>query len=120
MNKLIYLPILLITVLLGACSKEPTDLDGLLDGDIIMDASLYHPENFLVSAKYPNPSPDDLNKHVLIAIHGYSASTFEWQEFQDYSDTLGPYRVSQVLLDGHGRTYEDFKKFNLERLELCH
>ncbi len=109
MNKLIYLPLIIVAILLGSCTKEPTDLDGLLDGDIIMDASLYAPEDYLISVKYPNPSVDDLNKHILIAIHGFSASTFEWQEFQDYSDTLGPYRVSQVLLDGHGRTYEDFK-----------
>jgi carboxylesterase len=95
-------------VLTTSCDKEPPITDAMLDGNIIFDPSLYNPDSFLVSAKYPTPSADDLSRHVLIAIHGYSASTFEWQEFQDWS-TDSSYRISQVLLDGHGRTYADFK-----------
>jgi hypothetical protein len=34
-----------------------------------------------VSAKYPNPTATDLDKHIILAVHGYSATTFEWQEF---------------------------------------
>jgi carboxylesterase len=47
-----------------------------------------------------------LDKHIILAVHGYSASTFEWQEFGQLR--LLP-RISQVLLDGHGRDYESFK-----------
>ncbi len=109
MNKLTYLAILCISICMTSCG-DPEDISkDLLDGNVIFDASIYQPEKFLVSAKYPNPTLSDLNKHILIAVHGYSATTFEWQEFQDYSDPNGPYRVSQVLLDGHGRTYSDFK-----------
>lgn len=104
--KLIYFLIIPILCCVGC---EPTITDDLLDGDIIFDPSLYDPESYLISKKYPTPSAEDLNKHILIAIHGYSASTFEWQEFQDWTDTNANYRVSQVLLGGHGRTYEDFK-----------
>lgn len=97
------------------CDKQPDITDDLLDGDVIFDASLYTPENFLVSAKYPNPSADDLDRHVIIAAHGYSASTFEWQEFADWSaQNQERYRVSQVLLGGHGRTYEEFKNSSWE------
>ncbi|MGB1003991.1 MAG: alpha/beta hydrolase [Salibacteraceae bacterium] len=94
---------------LVSCEPDKNAMDDLLDGEIIFDASLYKPEEFLVSEKYPSPTASDLEKHILIAVHGYSASTFEWQEFQDWTDTTGNYRVSQVLLDGHGRTYDDFK-----------
>jgi carboxylesterase len=80
----------------------------MLDSDKVFDASLNNPSKYLVSARYPNPTPDDLKKHVIIAIHGYSATTFEWDEFREWSKDSS-YRVSEVLLGGHGRTYEAFK-----------
>jgi hypothetical protein len=36
-----------------------------------------------VSAKYLIPATD-LDKHIILAVHGYSATTFEWQEFADW------------------------------------
>lgn len=113
MNKLVYIILIGFTFLFPHC-KDPEITNDLLDGDVIFDASLYQPENFLVSAKYPNPTPDDLNRHILIAVHGYSASTFEWQEFQDWSANQNSYRTSQVLLGGHGRSYADFKEASWE------
>jgi carboxylesterase len=62
-----------------------------------------------VSAKYPNPTASDLDKHIILAVHGYSATTFEWQEFADWSAPSSSYRISQVLLDGHGRDYGRLK-----------
>ncbi|RUA29675.1 MAG: esterase, partial [Bacteroidetes bacterium] len=64
---------------------------------------------YLVSVRYPNPTTAQINTPVLIAAHGYSATTFEWDDFRDYADSKGGVFVSQVLLGGHGRTYEDFK-----------
>ncbi|ERM80967.1 hypothetical protein P872_10990 [Rhodonellum psychrophilum GCM71 = DSM 17998] len=107
-NILIAGPLFLTASLFFACSDAPEITDSLLDGDVLFDPSLYAPEEYLVSAKFPNPSADDLDKHILIASHGYSASTFEWQEFVDWSADAD-YRVSSLLLDGHGRTYGDFK-----------
>jgi carboxylesterase len=37
-----------------------------------------------VSEKYPNPTASDLDKHIILAVHGYSASTFG-EEFADWS-----------------------------------
>lgn len=108
MNKSILTLLFAATFICTGCQPEITD--DLLDGNIIFDASLYKPEEFLVSAKYPNPTQADLNRHILIAVHGYSASTFEWQEFQNWTGENKPYRISQVLLGGHGRTYADFKE----------
>jgi carboxylesterase len=48
---------------------------------------------------------------IILAIHGYSATTFEWDEFRDYSVNAN-YRISQVLLGGHGRDYQTFKASN--------
>lgn len=99
---------ILLGLLLMGCDKTPPIEDYMLDGDIIFDPSLNNPEDFLVSAKYPNPTPEDLARPIIIAAHGYTASTFEWSEFQEWSQD-STYRISQVLLGGHGRTYEDFK-----------
>lgn len=100
--------------LLGICvflmhsCRKPNITDDLLDGPVIFDPSLFNPEAYLVSAKYPNPTPEDLEKHVILTIHGYTASTFEWMEFSDWSADK-PYRISHILLGGHGRDYFDFK-----------
>lgn len=106
MNKLILI-LACILAMTSSCRK-PQITDDLLDGDVIFDPSLYNPEDYLVSAKYPHPTAEDLDRHIILAIHGYSATTFEWKEFADWSDGQ-PYRVSQVLLDGHGRDYDSFK-----------
>ncbi|SHF73502.1 carboxylesterase [Flavobacterium fluvii] len=107
MNKLSLFFLFAFTTLFYSCGG-PDITDDLLDGDVIFDPSLYNPEQFLVSAKYPVPTTDDLNKHIILVIHGYSATTFEWQEFKDWSNE-STYRISQVLLDGHGRDYNSFK-----------
>lgn len=102
------LPVLLLVLLFSACDKTPEFDDHMLDSDIVFDPSLNNPDEYLVSAKYPEPTSADLDKHILIAVHGFTASTFEWSEFREWSvDTT--YRISQVLLGGHGRTYDDFK-----------
>jgi carboxylesterase len=107
MNKLYHFLLFVLTTLTFSCS-DPKITDDLLDGKVIFDPSLYNPGQFLVSAKYPTPTPEDLNKHIILVIHGYSATTFEWQEFKDWSNESN-YRISQVLLGGHGRDYEAFK-----------
>jgi carboxylesterase len=108
MNKSNLLIVFLIAIVSYSCS-DPAITDDLLDGNVIFDPSLYNPEQFLVSAKYPNPTAADLDKHIILAIHGYSATTFEWQEFANWSAPSSSYRISQVLLDGHGRDYGSFK-----------
>jgi len=107
---------LLLGGLVFGCDATPPIEDYMLDGAIIFDPSINDPAAFLVSAKYPSPSAADLEKHIIIAAHGYTASTFEWSEFQEWS-TDSTYRISQVLLGGHGTTYEDFKAASWEDWE---
>jgi carboxylesterase len=97
--------------LLLACSKQPSiDNETMLDGNKIKDPSVEHPEKYLVSFAIPNPTALEKQKPVIIAVHGYSATTYEWNEFRAWSESVGKYLVSQVLLGGHGRDYETFKK----------
>ncbi|MDX9747832.1 MAG: hypothetical protein RBT57_04965 [Paludibacter sp.] len=102
--------LLLMAFALVACNPQP-DIDDatMLDGTQINDLSLYKPEKYLVSAAIPNPTEQQKNTPVLIAAHGYSATTFEWDELREYADSKGTFLVSQVLLGGHGRDFADFK-----------
>lgn len=97
-----------VSISFFSCDKEPVFQDYMLDNEITFDPSINNPEAFLVSAQYPSPTTEDLEKHIIIAVHGYTASTFEWSEFREWS-TDPNYRISQVLLGGHGTSYEDFK-----------
>ncbi len=109
----LFLPItILMVILLGfsSCSKSPEiDDNTMLDGNQIFDPSLYDSAKYLVSVAIENPTTLQINTPVVIAAHGYSASTFEWDDFRAFTDQKGGVLISQVLLGGHGRTYEDFK-----------
>ncbi|WP_240625901.1 alpha/beta hydrolase [Spirosoma pollinicola] len=101
---------LLVLVVIGlACSLEPTITKEMLDSGTLFDPSLYNPEKYLVSKSIPNPTPEQAKKPVIIACHGYSASTFEWDEFRNWSTGRTDFYLSQVLLGGHGRSYDEFK-----------
>jgi carboxylesterase len=113
--NIFFMALAIVALGFSACSKSP-DINNatMLDGDQIFDPSLYNPTKYLVSAKIANPSSAQKNSPVVIAVHGYSATTFEWDEFRTYADSKGNILVSQVLLGGHGRTYEEFKKSTWE------
>lgn len=102
---------LLIIFLLTSCS-DPDIEEGILDSVEIVDASILNPENYHLSSKIPSPTNDDLNTPVIIAVHGFSASTFEWDELKKYindNNLSDEVYISQVLLGGHGRSFKDFK-----------
>ncbi|MFT2009962.1 alpha/beta hydrolase [Pontibacter sp. 13R65] len=103
--------LLLFTVLLSvACSKDPDIEAHMLDSGLKFDQSIYEPEKFLVSYANPNPNPAEAQRPVLIAIHGYSASTFEWNELRTWAGNRTDFAISQVLMGGHGRDYQTFKE----------
>lgn len=101
------------------CSKEgampPINETLDLDGRIINDSSLSYPKLYLLSAAIENPTPADLKKPVIILAHGFSATTFEWQEFKEFSQINKDFYTSQVLLGAHGRDYADFKNGTWEQ-----
>jgi len=100
---------LLLSLSFAACNKTPDITDDMLDGEKIFDPSLYDSAKYLVSVAIENPTTAQINTPVLIAAHGYSATTYEWDDFRTYADAKGGLLISQVLLGGHGRTYDDFK-----------
>ena len=105
--------LIFVISLLTACKKSdslpPIDNSIDLDGTTINDSSILYPEKFLISKAYPSYSFIDKSKPVLIAVHGFSATTFEWLEYRDFLKTQSNVLISLVLLGGHGRDYSDFK-----------
>jgi carboxylesterase len=100
---------LFLSLVLFSCADPSEISDEFLDGKILLDPSLLNPENYLTSLRNPNPNSIEASRPVFILCHGYSASTFEWSEFIEWSGVTNAYYTSSVLLGGHGRSYEDFK-----------
>lgn len=92
----------------------PIDESVDLDGTRINDSSLLLPSNYLLSAAITNPTATDLETPVIIAVHGFTATTFEWAEFNDFAKGKGDIYVSRVLLGAHGRNYTVFKHADWE------
>lgn len=63
-------------------------------------------EKSLISSK--NISKKD-NKIVYIAVHGYTASTFEFKELKEFLEHDKDILISSILLGGHGESYSVFK-----------
>ena len=99
----------LLVVLLVACNSTPTIDNSMLDAGLVSYAIPDSLAKHLVSNYIPNPTELQKNTPVIIAAHGYTATTFEWDELRAYANNNGTFYVSQVLLGGHGRSYADFK-----------
>ena len=117
-NKISQLLVGVLLVISG-CSKEgalpPINENLDLDGRLINDSSLLFPQLYLQSAAIENPTTAHLETPVIILAHGFSATTFEWQEFKEYSNITKDFFTSQVLLGSHGRDYTDFKNGTWEQ-----
>ena len=99
--------IIIVTGLLAGCGITPIEYDEtMLDGSTIRDTSFTDP-TFLLST-HPELDTFDRKNPVIICAHGYTASTFEWQEFRDYVHEDGRAYTSLVLLGGHGRSIDEF------------
>ncbi len=105
----------LLIMIVAGCGN-PDIQPGMLDGDQIFDPSLNDPSQFLLSVNKPNPNASEAATPVLIMSHGYTATTFEWQEFKDWANINYPtdFFTSQILLGGHGSSYEEFKESSWE------
>jgi carboxylesterase len=113
---------LLAVTLLAGCELTPVECNAecqaeWMDGSIMNDSSfagLDSNHRYLVS-KRPDSLPPSVKDTipVIIAAHGYTASTFEWLELRRFAgDTVpgAPALVSLVLLGGHGRDIEQFEE----------
>jgi carboxylesterase len=95
-------------LVLGGCGDAMEYEDHWLDGPEVFDPSLNDPD-YLLSTR-PGITAADLTRPVIIAAHGFTASTFEWKEFREYAEAHSDVLVSLVLLGGHGRTLEEFRE----------
>lgn len=90
------------------CSTPFEFEDDWLESPSMTDPSLTDPD-FRISTR-PGLTAADRSKPVIITAHGFTASTFEWEEFHEFTEQDGSVLVSRVLLGGHGRTMAEFKK----------
>jgi carboxylesterase len=98
--------LLLAAALLAACDSPMAWEDDWMDGPEVQDPSLNDP-GYLLSTR-PGTTAADRDRPVIVAVHGFTASTYEWGEFREYAEANGAL-VSLVLLGGHGRSVEDFR-----------
>jgi len=110
-NKSSYL-FIFFTLILVSCNNTPNIQDSMLDSGKVSYAIPDSLHKHLVSEYMSNPTPSQLDTPVIIAAHGYTATTFEWDELRDFANSKRLFYVSQVLLGGHGRSYADFKAAN--------
>jgi carboxylesterase len=98
----------LATLLLAGCGESPMEFeDWWMDSPSVSDPSLNDPNHRLSTR--PRMTPADRSRPVIIAVHGFTASTYEWQEFRAHAEGSSPVLVSLVLLGGHGRSLDDFR-----------
>ncbi len=100
---------IVVVLLFAGCNKTPAIPPGDLGSGQVLDPSLADPAAYRISVSQPNPTLAQTQIPVIIACHGYSASTFEWDEFRTWSQGRSDYYIDQVLLAGHGTTYAAFK-----------
>ncbi len=105
-----------VLILASACQINQVTcdqkcIDTWMDGAFVNDTcGLPGNKTCLVSRRTDAPDSATLAKPVIIAIHGYTASTFEWEEFRAHTeDTVKTVNVSKVLLGGHGRDIDEFQ-----------
>lgn len=101
-----------------SCQVEPVEcdqdcIDHWLDGYLVNDDCLDTTVAKCLVSEHPIPTAGEKESlQVIIAVHGFTASSFEWKEFDDFIDTAAEYgsvRVSRVILGGHGRDLEVFQ-----------
>ena len=114
MKKISFGGVILALILLMGCLNDIEKDDSMLDGDLISDATVdsVKRKEYVVSAQ----DSAELSKPVILAAHGFTASTFEWREFWEHArDVRGDsVKVSLVLLGGHGTNIKDFEKSTWE------
>ncbi|MEO6095214.1 MAG: esterase [Fibrobacteria bacterium] len=104
---------------LSACQLVDVECDQecqefWLDGATVNDpCSEPGNKDCLVSHRFGNPDNGQKANPVIIAVHGFTASTYEWEEFRHYAEDSshdsGSVNVSLVLLGGHGLDIDVFR-----------
>ncbi|MBN1798392.1 MAG: hypothetical protein JW822_07430 [Spirochaetales bacterium] len=107
MKKYIFLLSIIVCIFIGCGSIEYQP--EWIDSPETRDPSLSDP-NYRVSTRSLPPGTAKFNRPVIIAVHRFTACTYEWEEFREYAEKNSNVLVSLVLLGGHGTDIEDFKQ----------
>ena len=84
--------------------------DDWLDSPLTRDINIDNPKR-LVSVSMPNPTPSQKEQPVMVLVHGFSASTFEFESFKNAMSMREPSVLfSSVILGGHGHDHEAFRQ----------
>ena len=115
--SLLAIGVLLISAILLLRAKYylPVDYEYFwMDADTTEDLALKD-QSFLLSSRNPAPSEAQKKQPVCVLVHGFSASTFEFEVFKETILTRDPnVMFSTVLMGGHGRNYAAFKAARYE------
>jgi carboxylesterase len=108
------LPFTLALLALSACQLNPVECDSecmasWMDGPGYDDPIHSGDSTFKLSTRIPVPDSITLQKRVVLAVHGYTASTYEWLEFRRFAEADTNVLVSLVLMGAHGADIDDFK-----------
>jgi carboxylesterase len=84
--------------------------DHWMDSPTTQSPALTDP-SYLVSTRFPSSDDRDISRPVLIAVHGFSATPYEWLELRDFAkETDDSPLISLILMGGHGRDLEALRK----------
>jgi carboxylesterase len=84
--------------------------DDWLDSPLTQDRALTNP-NALLSQRVAQPTMAQQQAPVCVLVHGFTASSFEFDHFLDVANNEGStVQFSTVVMGGHGRDYQAFKQ----------
>lgn len=107
MKAVLFAGLLFASILITGCGINPIKYDDSnLDGKVYRDTSFT--DSTILLSGHPQLDTFDREKPVIICVHGYTASTFEWIEFKDYTHDDNRVYTSLVLMGGHGLSIDEF------------
>lgn len=83
--------------------------DHWMDSPLTIDQALTS-GNALLSSRIPEPTMIQIEQPVCLLVHGFSASSAEFDNFKELLDKQGTnLLISTVVMGGHGQNYAVFK-----------
>lgn len=83
--------------------------DHWMDSPLTIDQALMS-GNALLSSRIPEPTMIQIEQPVCLLVHGFSASSAEFDNFKELLDKQGTnLLISTVVMGGHGQNYAVFK-----------
>ena len=82
--------------------------DTWMDSPLTQDPALTDPAA-LLSSRIPSPTEYQKTQPVCILVHGFSASSFEFDAFKAFAQSSN-ILFSTVVMGGHGRDVHAFKQ----------